>query len=529
MAMPNQFVAAVRNPKLFGTSLAKMKPQWSKPLFVLGERSKNPVYLVEVSTLEPVTSATLSMVQTDRNVLWAQQNFMYRGDPREFTPNDPLPNDPLIAQQYHHAVMKNVEAWNEITATSPVAVAITDDGLAVKHPDIGPNLWVNAKEIPGNQIDDDQNGFVDDVNGWDFTSNDNDPSQGGSHGTHVAGIVAARLNNGEGGAGVAGWVSLMPLRFYGDAAWTSTLIAKTYAYAANNGARVMNTSYNVDGFVGDKIFESALAYLQEKGVLHFNSAGNNGQNNPARQKFEELVLVCSTDKNDKKSSFSNYGNGVDVCAPGSDILSTVIGTQKYGLMSGTSMATPNATGAAALIWSVHPEWTREQVLARLLATADSIDEQNPTYKGKLGAGRINTQAALTSAGRPSAVASLQDYKSEIHSSDVLDRPITSLYVYLSGRFERSSVESLSNWELKEAGADGELGTADDKTVSLELAAPYKTGSNRLQFNVSTLENGTYLFVGHTEVMTDPFQRRVDGTGFQVDFKISIPKARSQSQ
>ena len=134
--------------------------------------------------------------------------------------------------------------------------------------------------------------------------------------------------------------------------------------------------------------------MYDGGVLHFNSAGNNNQLNPPRTSFTQSLFVVSTESNDTRSTFSNYGTGCDISAPGGSILSTVL-NDNYGTKSGTSMATPNAAGAAALIWSLHPTWTRDQVAAQLIATADNIDAQNPAYIGLLGSGRVNSFAALT--------------------------------------------------------------------------------------------------------------------------------------
>ncbi len=177
-------------------------------------------------------------------------------------------------------------------------------------------------------------------------------------------------------------------------AWTSTVIFNSYKYATDNGAKIISTSYNIDSFAADPTFASALDYAYTRGVLHFNSAGNNSQLNPPRQAFDQLVFVASTESNDAKSSFSNYGYGTDISAPGGAIYATLPG-DTYGTMSGTSMSTPNAAAVAALIWSAHPTWTRDQVAAQIMGTADNIDAVNPSYAGNLGSGRANAFRAVT--------------------------------------------------------------------------------------------------------------------------------------
>ena len=300
--------------------------------------------------------------------------------------------------------MQNDLAWNTTLGDSSVIVAVTDDGVDLDHEDLAANIWVNTAEVGGVAgVDDDGNGYIDDFNGWDFSSGDNDPNPVGtppdSHGTHVAGIVAAATNNATGVAGTAGGATIMPVRFYGSGAWTSTVIFDSYTYATDNGADIITTSYNINGWVGDPTFTAGVQYAYDQGVLHFNSAGNGNELNPARQAFQQLVLVASTTSSDARSSFSNYGYGVDVAAPGSSIFST-LPNDTYGTKSGTSMAAPNAAGVAALIWSANPSWTRDQVAAQLMATADNIDALNPGYEGLLGSGRVNSYRAVTETLAP---------------------------------------------------------------------------------------------------------------------------------
>jgi subtilisin family serine protease len=255
---------------------------------------------------------------------------------------------------------------------SDLLAAMVKDGSGS---DTGNGGWSDGVDQGGNT-------FIDDLVGRDFWSNDNNsvPPSGDTHGTHVTGIAVSRTNNGVGVAGTAGRATVMPVRFYsggGGNTWTSTLVSSAYKYAADNGAKILSTSYNVDGFASDNIFAAALDYIYNAGVLHFNSAGNTSAANPARQKFDTSLYVVNTDAQDKKSSSSAWGWGVDLSAPGTNILSTYP-NNTYQTISGTSMATPNAAAVAAMIWSLHPAWTREQVAAQLLGSADNIDALNPT-------------------------------------------------------------------------------------------------------------------------------------------------------
>ena len=330
-------------------------------------------------------------------------NYKYVGDYLEARPNDPQ-----FAEQYHHVMVKSQVAWNTTQGDSELVVAVTDNEFEMDHEDLKGQWWVNADEIAGNGIDDDNNGYIDDVNGWDFMEQGPNPDHEGgpTHGTHVAGIIAAKANNGMGGAGIAPNVKVMPLRWYGEErSWTSAIVLETYIYAVDNGAKIINTSYNIDGLVDDQAYLEAIDYIVANDVLLFNSAGNGSEKNPPRQKIEEIILVCSVKsknerKADKKSGFSNYGTGIDVCAPGDPILAPVQGKNlqggsRYGELQGTSMAAPAAAAVAALIWSHNPNFTAAEVRARLENTADNIDDRNWFwYKGLLGKGRVNAQKAL---------------------------------------------------------------------------------------------------------------------------------------
>ena len=185
-----------------------------------------------------------------------------------------------------------------------------------------------------------------------FLNNNNNPDalSGDNHGTHVAGIAAAEIDNGIGVAGTAGGATIMPLKWYDGGTWTAAIIAETFTYAADNGAHIVNTSYNMDGWANDAVVHAAFDYMYDAGIIHFNSAGNGGALNPPRQVFEKTLLVASVDITDTKASSSNYGTGIDLASPGASVLSTTP-NNTYSVFSGTSMAAPNAAGVAALIWS----------------------------------------------------------------------------------------------------------------------------------------------------------------------------------
>ncbi len=301
----------------------------------------------------------------------------------------------------------------------------------------------------------------------------------------------------------------MPLRISG---FPSTAIyACAFSYAADNGANIVNTSYNIDGYVGNATFAASLQYLYDNEVLHFNSAGNNGQNNPPRQVFDQSLFVASTDGADVRSGFSNHGRGIDLAAPGSDILSTLPGT--YGVFSGTSMAAPNAAGVAALIWSAHPDWTRDQVAAQIVGTADNIALDNLTDAGVhgdvgMGTGRVNSARGVSELLTGPRISYLRELPLG-ENPEV--SPLSTLTADILNVFEKSTVEEIGNWELRSDGIDNTFDTADDVFIPLTLVTDnYMIGTNEIVFDFPVLAEDQYRFTAVSGGLTDPFGNPLDG-------------------
>lgn len=464
------------------------------------------VILVDIS-FDPSIDPTIIMQQlSDQpHVLWSSPTFSYEGpDPRELTPDDPS-----YGSQYHHPLMQNDDAWDITLGDASVIIAVTDDGVQLDHPDLSDNIWSNSDEIAGDGIDNDGNGYIDDDRGWDFSTSDNNPNPTGtaSHGTHVAGIAAARTNNSTGVAGTAGHATIMPLKFYDSSVtWTAQAVRDSYVYAADNGAQIVTTSYNLDRWVGDANVDAGLQYIHDSGSLHFNSAGNGSTANPARQVFEQTLLVANTDSNDVKSGSSNWGTGIDLAAPGSSILSTVPGNA-YDTKSGTSMAAPNAAGVAALIWSANPTWNSYQVAAQLLATADNIDAVNPSYVGLLGAGRVNSYRALTDSIAAPTINQVVGFPAD---GSVLTEALTSFNVDYSGIVDFDAANDPLNYQLSNAGPDGVFDTADDEVYPVSATSTYMLGGGDVSFELSggQIESGLHRF--RVINMVDPFYTPIDG-------------------
>ena len=350
-------------------------------------------------------------------------------------PNAPQPTtgaDPLFSKQWGMLNIGVEEAWKVTKGSPEMIVAVIDTGVDYTHEDLLPNLWRNEKEIPNNGIDDDNNGYIDDVIGWDFVSNDNKPYdlymspldilfKGGNpgHGTHCAGNVAARGDNGKGIAGVAPNVKIMSLRFISEKGQGTTADAiKAIKYAVDNGAKVLSNSWGSEGEDPsegneNKALRDAIQYAQDKGVLFIAAAGNGhkgvGYDNdtdklpayPASYPNENIVSVAAINSSDQLGGFSNWGlRSVDIAAPGVAVFSTTVGSNysdtvidKFGFKAtwdGTSMATPHVAGAAALYWSAHPEKTWQDVKAALLGSAKKVNALNNKVVsgGKLDVGAL---------------------------------------------------------------------------------------------------------------------------------------------
>lgn len=317
-----------------------------------------------------------------------------------------VPNDPGFVNMWGlnntgqtggtiNADINAPEAWNITTGSASVIVADLDTGLDMTHPDIAANVWMNPGEIAGNGIDDDGNGYIDDVHGWDFGELDNDPSDTvascSGHGTHTAGTIGASGNNGVGVTGVNWTVSLMPLKIFKPylggllcSAPSSAIIA-AINYASMMGARVSNNSYG-----GGPFSQAEMNAIQASKALFVAAAGNDGLNNdttpayPASYPLDNIISVAATDHNDVLAIFSNFGTTVDLAAPGVGIAST-LPNNSYALYDGTSMATPHVTGVAALLLASNPNLTINELKMLLLDGVDLVPGLPVLTQGRLNA------------------------------------------------------------------------------------------------------------------------------------------------
>ena len=318
------------------------------------------------------------------------------------------PND-LQATQWALTKINALQAWDITTGSNTVTVAIVDNAVSTTHEDLVDNIWVNPDETPNNFLDDDLNGFTDDVKGWDVADNDNDPNPPASattgspfvHGTHCAGIASATTNNGIGIASIGFGINIIGVKCSQDAS-SDQGNSLPYAYdgvfyAMRADANIISMSWGGSSglfITGENLINTAHSL----GIVLVAAAGNNN-NSTAHypSAYNNVISVGATDQADQKASFSNFGPTVDVMAPGVSIYSTLSGTNNaYGSLSGTSMACPMVAGLAGLILSENSNLSPANVESALKNGCENIDLQNPSYVGQIGSGRINAFHSLQS-------------------------------------------------------------------------------------------------------------------------------------
>lgn len=352
-------------------------------------------------------TAAIGKLRGDNNVLYMEPNYVYT-IPAGYNRVDHYlnqrygkPNDKLFDQLWGLSNPKGfdinaLKAWKSAYGDKRVVVAVIDTGIDYTHPDLAANMWKNPKEIPGNGIDDDKNGLVDDVYGYDFYNKDGDPMDDNRHGTHCAGTIGAVHNNQIGVAGVMAQVQLMAVKFLSRSGSGSTAAAvESIDYARRMGAHVMSNSWGGGGQSNAMLEAVTAAYRQ--GIVFVAAAGNSSSDNdtrpmyPASYPVPNVISVAAMDINGNKATFSSYGKKtVHVAAPGVNIMSTVPGGG-YQSLSGTSMATPHVSGVVGLVIAAKGLRAAPSMRTRLMQTSK---KHAPLAPYSASGGYVDAHAAL---------------------------------------------------------------------------------------------------------------------------------------
>ncbi len=344
-------------------------------------------------TLDPQSDESvediLKRYRSDPDVEYAELNHIVRIC-RE-------PNDPRYASQWALEKISAPEAWDIYTGSSDVIVAVIDTGVDYNHRDLAANMWVNQAERDGlSGIDDDENGYIDDVYGYNFVYNNPDPMDDTGHGTHCAGIIAAATDNALDTAGVCWNARIMALKFIGsEGEGTTADVVPAIYYAVANGADILSNSWGGDE--ESRLLEEALDFAHSQGVIVVAAAGNEGSDSPFYPAaLDNVISVGASDTTDRIWTSSNFGSWVDLAAPGVNILSLKAGPgASTTTMSGTSMACPHVAGACAMLLSLNPHITTQSVYKIITTFTDPIENDDCCPDG-----RLNLRAAMAAAVPP---------------------------------------------------------------------------------------------------------------------------------
>ena len=457
------------------------------------------------------------------------------------------PNDPGVLTQYYLSKIKAIEAWDITQGSEDMVIGIVDSGVDINHPDLASQLYKNAAELNGIAgVDDDNNGYIDDINGWDFSgadtlnalnpnyAGDNDPAiykngPGFTHGTQVGGCASAATDNGIGMAGVGFKTRLLYTKHYADnqkssdRSYSSNLYLGVL-YAAHNGARIINCSWGSS--VRSQVYQDIITYVTlDLGCLVVAAAGNDNTTTmlyPAS--YDYVLSVAASDQNDMRATFTNYNHAVDLSAPGVNIYTTAFDNDYY-TTGGTSFSSPITAGAAALVWAYHPEYSPLELAEQIRVSADaSYYDNNPAYLNMLGKGRLDIQQALTlespsiralsykllnAKGQPAAPgenASLTfEFKNFLHAtSSGLQISISTISPYISitkGSIQPGSIPSgetitntLSPFELT-------LSASVPENNKVDLLITYTDGAYSDKQTFSFVPNPSYRDIDENKITT----------------------------
>jgi thermitase len=363
-AVPGQLIVGFHN----GVSGSESRSIVGDKNLTINRRLSDHEAVVDVPAGQSATEAQTAL-SNNSSVAYVEPNYIVH--------SAGITNDPLLRDGTLWGLLRihAPSAWG-VDRGAGVTVAVLDSGISIDNPDLTNTVWQNPAEIPGNGIDDDHNGIVDDAYGADFVNNDGTPDDQEGHGSHVSGTIAATADDGNGVVGVAPDAKIMALKFLDSQGAGNVADAISgIDYAISHGAKVINASWGGQDY--SQALYDAINRAGQAGVVFVTAAGNDGTNNdstpdyPAAMNLPNIISVAASDKTDSLASFSNYGrNTVDLAAPGVGITSTV--GDHLESWSGTSMATPHVTGVAALLASADPSASADAIAGAITAGARPV-------------------------------------------------------------------------------------------------------------------------------------------------------------
>jgi subtilisin family serine protease len=400
---------------------------WPDLALVEARPPENAVFASAASAFSVVKAGQTALAKAPFVRYAAFDELVYAAASAEIGPvqeppfEEPTPDDPMLPQQWAVDRIQAVKSWNISHGDPQVVVAVIDSGYSTVHPEFDPAVFrLNPAEAAGTPgIDDDGNGYVDDIRGWDWVGNDNTPNDEFGHGTHVQGVIVAHTNNSLGITGLGRNLRVLPLRILdsGGRGQISDLI-DALDYAEDMDARIVNLSLVIPS--DSDALREAIVAAYDAGVLVVTAAGNRADVIYWPAAYTQTLAVAATTIADRRAGYSSIKSGVDIAAPGDAITSTYLASG-YAILSGTSMATPHVSALAGLLWSVRPDYSRQQVINAIRATSGDVNaDTDPGPDEFIGAGRIDLYAALLAASQGITITRPDASTVIAHSGDAVN-------------------------------------------------------------------------------------------------------------